>query len=203
MIIDSDDLLSDGAFASVTKHTLAVEENERIGILRALKQFPELAVEHRFKVPENPCTHADWLAAQAAFDSAEVIRTSVLARYPFPEFEGERFMAEGWLWHSIEKTHLTQYVNKHWIVCFYQEEGLSASSQRIRANSPRSTRAVYAAMLGSPLPWHLYIKAVINWWRYHFHATAQGDSKVGWSWLSLWAAVPGWIIYLRDKDALK
>jgi glycosyltransferase involved in cell wall biosynthesis len=198
MIVDSDDMLAEGALTSVMAHIAAVESDERIGMLRGLREFPELSVSHRFQVPLNPCKHTQWLALQPAFDTAEVIRTCVLSQYPFPDFEGERFMAEGWLWHSLEKTHLTQYVDSHWVVCFYQAEGLSANSQRVRARAPRSARAVYAAMLASPLPWRLRIRAGINWWRYHFHAATQGHPPDGASFPSRWLALPGWLLFRRD-----
>lgn len=202
MIVDSDDMLADGALVSVMAHISKVEADERIGMLRGLRQFPELSTTYRFQLPSNPCTHAQWLAMQPAFDTAEVIRAHVLVQYPFPEFEGEQFMAEGWLWHSLEKTHLTQYVDEHWVVCFYQAEGLSANSQRIRARSPRSALAVYTAMLESTLPWRLRVRTGINWWRYHFHAAALGHTPAAPAGPSRWLAVPGWLLFKRDRRSV-
>lgn len=203
MIVDSDDMLADKAIALVMGHISRVKDDQRIGVLRGLRHFPELRSAHRFRLPSNPCTHAQWLSLQSAFDTVEVVRTGVLAQYPFPNFDGERFMAEGWLWHNLQGTHLTQYVDEHWVVCFYQIDGLSANSRRNRARSPRSALAVYTAMLGSALPWPLRVRTSINWWRYRFHISAQRQSTGELTPPSFWTALPGWCLYMQDRRALK
>lgn len=199
MIVDSDDRLMAQSVASVLDTIRQSASDNSIGVLRALKTFPELDRDHRFAVPRNPAHHVEWLAAQAPFDTAEVIRTRALRRHAFPDFPGERFMAEGWLWHHIDRTHLTFFINTAWIECFYQAEGLSASSRRIRASSPCGAMEVYAAMLASRLPLQLQIRASINWWRYWFHLTKQRPGFDMESHPSVLYVPIGFLFYLRDR----
>lgn len=202
MIVDSDDFLAEGAVASILGHLDEIDGNRNVGLLRGLKRFPEKESSHRFIQTHEPSTHARWVATQSTFDSTEVIRTEALRLHPFPEFEGERFMAEGWLWHSLDRTHLTKFVNEAWVTCFYQAGGLSASSRKIRAQSPRGAMAVYEAMLSSPLPWALRIRASANWWRYRLHARDRGARAPHVPRALRFAAPMGWWLYRQDRKVL-
>lgn len=198
MIIDSDDLLADGAVKAILGHIDRIRHLGEIGLLRGLRSFPGTNLDFRFEQTAKPATHASWIAAQPTFDSAEVIRADALRSHPFPDFEGERFMAEGWLWHSLDKTHLTMFFNEAWVTCYYQAGGLSASSRRVRAKSPRGAMAVYEAMLGSPVPLKLKMRASANWWRYWFHAKDVRPERFRPDLLRTLAAPVGWWLYRQD-----
>ncbi|WP_442496919.1 glycosyltransferase family 2 protein [Methylobacter sp. sgz302048] len=199
MIVDSDDYLVNGSINQVLETIRLVNSDPRIGLVRALRQFPELGIEYSFEMPTNPCSHAEWLLSQHPIDTAEVIRRTALQMHPFPDIPGERFMAESWLWYHLDRTHLTLFINSPWIECFYQPEGLSASSRRIRASSPCSAMEVYAAMLESILPWRLRVRASINWWRYRYHANNQHKIAVSEFRASHVFALPGWLMFLHDR----
>lgn len=199
MIVDSDDRLVAGAVRQVLNTICLIESETQVGVLRALSVFPELASERSFELAENPCRHASWITNQRPFDSVDVVRRSALLLNPFPEFSGEDFMAESWLWHKLDRTHLTYFVNSRWLECFYQHDGLSANSNQIRALSPRGAMAVYAAMLDSRLPFRWRLRSSINWWRYHFHASYQNRGFAQESSASVNYAPFGWVMYLRDR----
>lgn len=199
MIVDSDDVVASHAIEQVRKTVPQVDGNAAIGVLRALKNFPALSGAHHFDVCENPCRYVAWCAQQRPFDSIEVVRRTTLQAHPFPDFSGERFMAEGWLWHAIDKTQLTFFINHPWVECFYQAEGLSANSRTIRAQSPCGAMAVYAAMRESDLPLGWQVRASINGWRYRFHANHLGKACDQARSPSLIFAPVGWVMYLADR----
>lgn len=199
MIVDSDDLLLPQAVSSAMAVIQSVDSDPSIGLIRGLKHFPEKPTERSFSVPQNPGTHAQWVSAQPTWDTAEVVRRSALQQHPFPDFPGERFMAEGWLWHALDRSHLTYFINQAWIECFYQADGLSASSRRIRVDAPEGAMAVYGEMLASPLPWRLRVRAGINWWRFRFHAADNGIKAANMQQAPLWLAALGWLAYRRDR----
>lgn len=198
MIVDSDDRLLEGAINHVLETIRRFGEDTRVGLLRGLRQFPELATEHRFDVRRNPCRHDEWISFQRPFDTAEVIRRTALQLHPFPDYPGEKFMAEGWLWHNIDQSHLTFFISSPWVECFYQDEGLSASSRHIRAESPCGAMAVYAAMLDAELSPKLRARASINWWRYRFHAGKQCKTVISKFRVPVTFAPLGWLVYLWD-----
>lgn len=198
LLVDSDDLLMHNAVKTILEQIKKVESDLRIGLIRGLKVFPELDHLSHFYVKNNPSTHTEWVTSQKSFDSAEVIKTSALLQHPFPEFEGEKFMAEGYLWHSLERTHLTYFVNEPWITCFYQDEGLSSRSRVIRSQSPKSAQAVYEMMLSSPLNLELKIRCQINWWRYFYHTQKMYGKCEGIRIAQVWAKTIGWWLYKKD-----
>jgi glycosyltransferase involved in cell wall biosynthesis len=202
MIVDSDDVVVEGAVSDVVAQVAAIQEKTSVRIIRALRRFPQNdKAPTKFRVPSNPCYYWQWSAWQRTFDSADVIPRAILSKYPFPDHPGEWFMAEGWLWSSLDKDYLTFFVDRPWVECYYQPDGLSARSQRIRAESPLSAMDVYAAMLATPLPWKLRARAAINWWRYRAHAWRRKKKPRIGARPSLLFAPLGWWLSWRDENS--
>ena len=199
MIVDSDDRVVHGAVAQILDKVRCVRDEARIGMLRALRRFPQIEKVYHFNVQRNPCHHEEWLLVQRPFDTAEVIRRSALQGHPFPDFPGERFMAESWLWHQLSRKYLTWFINCQWIECYYQAEGLSANSRRIRAASPCGAMEVYTAVLESKLPFRYHARASINWWRYRFHAGRQRKLIRTPYQVPITYAPIGWFMFLSDQ----
>jgi glycosyltransferase involved in cell wall biosynthesis len=200
LVIDSDDLLADGALEHI-RGSLASVQDARIGMLRGMRRFPETGQgASHFELPRNPCSHAEWVSTQRGFDTAEILRKSALQAHPFPEHAGERFMAESWLWHNLDKTHLIRFVDHVWVDCFYQPGGLTAQSRRARARSPLSAMDVYMAMYQSQAGWSVRVRAAVNWWRYRFHARCRNVMAA-----AVPARVPGlfapagWLLSRADR----
>ena len=168
-----------------------------IACVRGLAYFPGEVRQRRFELKPNPAHHAQWLACQPMFDSAVLLRRSALAQHRFPEFPGERFMAESWLWHALGRDALTLFINDVWTVCDYQPGGLSSRSRMNRATSPRGAMAVYEEIMKSPIPVKLRCRMAINWWCYFFHASLKRDAVPETNVGVLWA-LPGACLYLWD-----
>src|SRR5690606_10843869 len=86
MFVDSDDAVAQAALGDVLQHVGRYDGDERIGLIRGLKGFPEQGgcrfLFNRAGVPQQ---HWQWISSQAGFDSAEVVRRSALMKHPFPE----------------------------------------------------------------------------------------------------------------------
>lgn len=202
LIVDSDDLLAAGALEHIRRSLASAHENPRIGMVRGMRRFPEAAhAATHFEVPRNPGSHAAWISTQHGFDTAELLRKSALQAHPFPEHAGERFMAESWLWHNLDKTHLTQFVDHAWVECFYQPDGLSAQSRAARAGSPLGAMDVYMAMYQSKARWPVRARAAINWWRYRFHARSGKGVAAESGRVPGLFALAGWLLSRVDRPA--
>ena len=70
-------------------------------------------------------------------DCCEVVCTDVLKQYPFPEFEGERFMGEGYIWNKMSFKYDTLFIDKIIYVCEYLKDGLTSQGRALRIKSPR------------------------------------------------------------------
>lgn len=203
MIVDSDDMLADGALADMREALSLAAGRSDVGIIRAPCQFADRPIDS-FKLPANPCHHYEWVSHQAPFDTAELLCVDILRDNPFSEWPGERFQAESLLRFRVDRAYMTYFWPRPWIAAEYQADGLSANSRSIRASSPLSACDVYVAMAASPAAASVRRRAAINWWRYRFHAVRRyGFSRQPPLSLPLTWSLPGLVLFLGDLVAPK
>lgn len=204
MIVDSDDVVRPGAIVEILKVISAANSDQSIGVVRGLRSFPDIdRPAKKFILPKNPCHHYEWISNQASFDTSEVIRKKALLDHPFSEYEGEKFQAESGLWYGIDTLYRTLFVNSSWVDCFYQDDGLSARSRIIRAESPRGAMDVYLKMLESNAAVRIRLKAAVNWWCYFFHARKRRLPVVAAIkpfWFLIFSPL-GYFLYIKDRWA--
>lgn len=71
-------------------------------------------------------------------DKKEVFYTDVLRKFPFPEFEGEKFICEGLVWGRIAKAgYKLRYFNEPIYIVEYQPTGISNNFDEIQKSSPK------------------------------------------------------------------
>lgn len=73
-------------------------------------------------------------------DKAEVFLSEVLKNVRFPEFDGEKFLAEGATWSKINHNKKMVFINKIIYIAQYLEDGLSKSGRKMRLNNPYGGR---------------------------------------------------------------
>lgn len=138
LILDSDDYLTPNAVETVLDEWRVYADDPRVGIVIFLRQNPQgeplaYAKDERLPVDllryKRVCVHSG--------DCCEVIRTELFKKYPFPVFEGERFLAETALWYRSGLDGSCVYINKPVYVCEYLEGGLTQSGKRMRLRNPR------------------------------------------------------------------
>lgn len=137
LILDSDDFLTDTAVDKVIAGWNKFSENDEIGIVTFLKGTAEnspscMASDENVPVDimryKRTCIHSS--------DCCEVIRTELFKKYPFPIFEGEKFVSEGALWNRVSFTHKCVYINKVIYIADYLDGGLTKSGKRMRIRNP-------------------------------------------------------------------
>lgn len=71
-------------------------------------------------------------------DKAEVYRTAVLKRYPFPEFAGEKFLSEAVVWNRVARDgHMIRWYTRPIYYCEYLKGGLTNTINKQHRHSPR------------------------------------------------------------------
>lgn len=137
-IVDSDDLLTPDA----VEKTFAWEKDlpkdgtfAGLGFLKA--DLSQRIVGTTFQAQVCDCTSLEREANHIAGDKAEVFYTDVIRRFPFPEFEGERFLTEAVVWDRIAHAGLKlRWINEIIYLCEYQPEGLTANWEKHLADNP-------------------------------------------------------------------
>lgn len=70
-------------------------------------------------------------------DKAEVFFTDILKRYPFPVFDGEKYMPEDVVWMRMSGPYQMVHINKNVYICDYLEGGLTNTGRRMKIYSPK------------------------------------------------------------------
>ena len=138
-------------------------------------------------------------------DRKGFIRTDILRQYPFPEFEGEKFLTESIVWQRIGFQYKTRYLNRVVCITDYLEDGLTANQAKLLRRNPKGTAAYYQNTLMAPikLPFKIQAGLHIYFVRYALHAGYSiasilkgGRRKPFFLCMGL---VAGPAFYLRDR----
>lgn len=169
-IVDSDDFLPPDSVEKIEKAFSSVVDNERFAGICGLKAgaFDKQPLGNSAASAGLDCSMADIrYKYHIRGDMAEVFKTSVLRQYPFPVFEGEKFMNEAVVWGEIAKKHLMRYTGDILYYCEYMPDGLTRSIRRQYRRSPKGTKLYYGRLIkDSSIPLKERAKAGVLYWRY-------------------------------------
>lgn len=137
-IVDSDDLLTPDAIEKIfTWEKTIRDENDFAGLGFLKSDLSLKLVGTTFPEQTCDCTSLERNAHQITGDKAEVFYTSVIQSYPYPEFEGERYLTPAVVWDRIAHAGLKiRWINEIIYLCEYQAEGLTANWDKNLASNP-------------------------------------------------------------------
>lgn len=196
-IVDSDDYIPDDAVQFIIDSSLEiVDDDSYVGISgcditaggtvlsNILSPISASSLDIRYKY-------------KIVGDLAEVFKTRVLAKYPFPEITGERFCPEALVWNRMATDGLIiKYYPKILKIIEYMPDGLTAGIVKARMNSPILALACYGEMVkNSKIPQKQRVKASINYWRFWFCLNKK-SINISLKWL--WTFPFGAFMHFRD-----
>lgn len=129
LILDSDDSLTENAVATVKGWIEEIKDLDGFAGVAGLKGY-----KGRNQAVGGTCGDKKFIDAtnlerkkyKLMGDKAEVYKTELLRKYPFPEFEGEKFIREGAVWDRIAKDgYKIRWYNEIIYECDYLEDGLT------------------------------------------------------------------------------
>lgn len=133
-IVDSDDYLIDDAVQKIHEW-IEVVDNPMLAAVSGTKVYPDGQIIGQCYIPNGTYTEAkntERKKRRLEGDKAEVYRTALLRKYPFPLFSGERFLSEDAVWTAIARDGYTiRWYYKPLIVCEYLEDGLTANATKL------------------------------------------------------------------------
>lgn len=178
-IVDSDDYLTKDAIESISNLIQQYGKDEKIACYSFQKggKNGEALVKN---VPDKPVVsnHIDFrLNGNRPGDCCEVEKTSVFKEFPFPEFPGEKFISEGYLWVNIGLRYNTVYINKVIYMCEYLEGGLTNLGRKMRIKSPKGGMETCNAFLSAKDKPRLNLKLTLKqMWLYICYGKFAGCS---------------------------
>lgn len=206
LILDSDDTLLENAVELIYKYWKKYEKNEKIACLSFIKVFPNnKTIGKEYKEEEVVSNHIDFRYNRNLLgDMCEVFKTEILKKYPFPTFNGERFLSEAIIWNKIAIDYDTAYINKPIYMADYLDDGLSKNFLRLVYNNPNGARLNSNMFLNKRFKLKIRIKNAILYNGYSIIAKIKLSKIIKESnsrFLTILFFIPGilFTIYLKIK----
>lgn len=150
-IVDSDDFLPENAVQTILSYhekyyqsyLESVEDKNDTSVKLCGYSFLRAHADGKVNTayfPENELigTYRDVrINGEIGGDKAEVFYTKILRQFPFPEFEGEKFLPEDLVWMRMSGPYQMVHINEKVYICDYLEGGLTRTGRRMKIYSPR------------------------------------------------------------------
>ena len=145
LIADSDDWLVKNAVETIISDWQRYRDDKSICGISYLRGSDET---HSLNNRQYRCAEevSDFITvkvnAKNDCGSCEIIRTDVLKEFPFPEYKGERFIGESFLWFNAGFKYKTVYINKILYITEFFEDGLTKAGRKLRYDNPKGCMEV-------------------------------------------------------------
>lgn len=164
--MDSDDYLPEKAIDMALPYLKSIQNDDRFSGITGLRVY-ENGNPIGSIVP-NPILDIDYLSFRykyrATGDYAEIVKTTVLRKYMFPNFEGEKFCTEALVFNRISRNYISRYVNCPLRVTEYLPGGLTDTYDRAIQSSPNYSMLYYKELFYNKVPIAFKIKALCSYW---------------------------------------
>lgn len=139
-IVDSDDYLPEDAVEIIGKYHEKYKNMKNLCGYSFLRCYEDGTVNTAyFPKDEMIGTFRDIrINGNIGGDKAEVFITEILRLFPFPEWEGERFVPEDIVWMQMSGNYLMVHVNQCIYISEYLEGGLTKSGRRMKIHSAKA-----------------------------------------------------------------
>ncbi|MCH4191066.1 MAG: glycosyltransferase family 2 protein [Butyrivibrio sp.] len=219
-IVDSDDYLPDNAIEIILKYHLKYRKvfniwtgedtrGNRICGYCFLRYYSDGRVNTaKFAEKESIGNYVDVrINENNGGDKAEVFFTAILKKFPFPEYQGEKFVPEDLVWMQMAGKYDFVHINEKVYICDYMEGGLTRTGHRNKIHSPHGMMKRSEVYLrNQKVKKSVRIKMMLLYQIYgHFageHIFSAPDwinDKVEWSLLY----IPSLLVYCRWKREAK
>ncbi len=149
-IVDSDDYLLPDAIEKANRWFATIENDREFAGISGLKGYSitdPVGGYGSFEGAYVDATNLQRHIYNLLDDKAEIYKTDILKKYPFPEFEGENFVPEPVVWDHIARDGLKlRWYNEVIYICDYLGDGLTASGNKKFIDNPKGFLS-YLAML--------------------------------------------------------
>ncbi len=177
-VVDSDDYLTDDALMKIDVWFKEARDNSLIGAIAANKGISKYETPN--EVSKKAFLDQSFLEMGTFRENgrlvlngekAIVFYTELHRKYPYPEFEGEKFLTEAVVYNRIANDgYITRFYND--IICIYQyqTDGLSANGMDIYLNNPHGYGLwIYESAL-------FHNKSIVEKWKmyYSFYCDLRG-----------------------------
>lgn len=174
-IVDSDDWLPENAVERILFYHAKYRQRTDLCGYSFLRFYSDGTVNTaRFPEDELIGTYVEVrINGGIGGDKAEVFRTDILKKYPFPVFGQERFLPEDLVWVQMSGPYRMVHINECVYISDYLEGGLTKSGRRMKMKFPLGMMARSKVYLEDPkVNWKVKLKMMML---YQIYGRFAGD----------------------------
>lgn len=165
-IVDSDDSLTGDAISYVNEIYKKYKNESDLCGLSFLRGKPDGGYLSTSGVPQDGMKESYVecrINRGIGGDMAEVWYTHCLKEYPFPEFQGEKFLGEDIVWVRMSEKYRMRFFNRVIYISDYLEDGLTNNRRKHNIKSPNGCVARAEAFLDSDACMKIKIKSMLQY----------------------------------------
>lgn len=142
--VDSDDYLVDDAVESILELWNSIDMKEELAGIVAYKGKDSYHTMFGESFPCSGHSTIQGLYHKGFFgETTSIYRTDILLQYPFPAFEGEKFIPEAVAFDRIDQQYPLYVFPKVLTICEYRDDGLTRAVDRLRESNPKGWLLYY------------------------------------------------------------
>lgn len=129
-------------------------------------------------------------------------RTDVMKEFPFPEFEGEKFIPESVVWYRISRVYRTRFVNEILRIFEPNPTGLTSAGNSLIVESPCGRVLACSEAMRMTASFRSKLKLAVNYSRFSLHARKRARQIAGrypLTWMVILGFPLGLALYLKDR----
>ena len=203
LILDSDDYLSENAIELVYNYWNKYKNNKKICGMTFLRKINNPIYKDKL-FDECVSNMIDFKYNEGNLaDMCEVMRKDILLEYPYPIFEGEKFLSEVIVTGEIAKKYDTAYIPIEIYYTNYLEDGLSLNWLKLVVNNPLGARANCMLFMDKRFKFMIRLKNCVLFNIYSFIGKKKIFTDTKMKTFAFIFYIPSWLvsIILRAKYA--
>lgn len=168
-VVDSDDLLFDNAVeVLINKYALIQNKPDVAAIVSARRDKNDVnkrMTNAKIPLPDLvlfPSILRDKYGIKGEFSFT--FKTQVLKEFPFPVFEGEKFMKESVVYRRIAKQYKNLYIQEPIDKCEYLPDGLSVRYWSLMKENPQGAALSFSELAKSSISFREKVTALNMYW---------------------------------------
>lgn len=171
LTVDSDDYLKNNAVDIVYEKLTFIKDSKTIiGLASPIEMinnqgeaFPNKSLQSEIIASQNEMAYEHNVIAEFSL----ILKTSVAKKYPYPIFQGEKFIVESVISNRMDNNFKLLHITSSIVIGEYRSDGLTAQIKKILSNNSKGASLAYnEKMNNSNIPFANRKSFVKNYWDY-------------------------------------
>ena len=180
-IVDSDDYLNEKALELIQEEIVTLPSDFAGIVFRKVEVNKNGEIKYKDEsfgedqIDSNPIDI--FYNKKILKDKAEIIKTSIMREFPFPEIENENFFPEGYIWNKIGEHYSFRYIDKGIYYYKYLIDGYTKRFEEVLKENPKGFKKYYFYMIGKNIPIKNKIKFIIRFIQSKYYDIKKNRGK--------------------------